>query len=147
VILLEKNGKALNGKHTKQAHQYSGTSLLPIMSTRKGDVSLVWCLTGDMIGDFMTKPLQGALFQKFRDKIMGVVPAQDPGPGKAKTKIDELNTHTDKPMKGKELKPSIGKSIIYNLVPSKEKGWHHRSVLREVTCMKDGCLKNFTRTS
>jgi hypothetical protein len=66
-----------------------------------GDVSLVWCPTGDMIGDFMTKPLQGALFQKFRDQIMGVVPAQDPGSGKAKTKINELNTHTDKPMKGK----------------------------------------------
>jgi hypothetical protein len=65
-----------------------------------------------MIGDFMTKPLQGALFGKFRDQIMGVVPAQDPGPGKAITKIDELNTHTDKPTKGKELKPSRGKSTI-----------------------------------
>jgi hypothetical protein len=42
-----------------------------------------------MIGDFITKPhLQGALFWKFRDQIMGVVPAQDPGPGKAKTKQD-----------------------------------------------------------
>jgi hypothetical protein len=29
-----------------------------------------------MIGDFMTKPLQGALFWKFKDQIMGVVPAQ-----------------------------------------------------------------------
>jgi hypothetical protein len=79
-----------------------------------------------MIRDFMTKPLQGALFQKFRDQIMGVVPAQDPGPAKAITKIDELNTHTVKPTKGNELKPSRGK--IYNLVPSKE-GQHHRSVL------------------
>jgi hypothetical protein len=43
-----------------------------------------------MIGDFMTKPIQGALFGKFRDQIMGVVPAQDPGPGKANMKIDEL---------------------------------------------------------
>jgi hypothetical protein len=60
----------------------------------------------------MTKPLQGALFRKFRDQIMGVVPAQDPGPWKVKTKIDELNTYTDKPMKGKELKPSRGKSTI-----------------------------------
>jgi hypothetical protein len=94
----------------------------------------------------MTKSLQGALFQKFRDQIMGVVPAQDPGPGKAKMKIEESNTHTNKPMKGKELKPSRGKSTIYNLVPSKEKGWHHRSVLGEVTCMKDGCLKNLTHT-
>ena len=28
----------------------------------------------------MTKPLQGSTFKKFRDQIMGVVPAQDPGP-------------------------------------------------------------------
>jgi hypothetical protein len=74
-----------------------------------------------MIRDFMTKPLQGAPFRKFRDQILGVVPAQDPGPGKAKIKLDEFSTHTDKPMKGKELKPSRGKSMIYNLVPSKEK--------------------------
>jgi hypothetical protein len=53
-----------------------------------------------MIGDFMTKPLQGALFWKFRDQMMGVVPAQDPGQGKAKTKIDKSNTHTAKPTKG-----------------------------------------------
>jgi hypothetical protein len=72
-----------------------------------------------MIGDFMIKPLQGALFRKFRvDQIMGVVSAQDPGPGKAKMKIDESNTHTDKPTKGKKLKPSRGKRTIYNLVPS-----------------------------
>jgi hypothetical protein len=56
-----------------------------------------------MIGDFMTKPLQYALFGKFRDQIMGVVHAQDPGPGKANMEIDELYTHTDKPTKGKEL--------------------------------------------
>jgi hypothetical protein len=67
---------------------------------------------------------------------MGVVPAQDPGPGKAKMKINELNTHTIKPTKGNELKPSRG--TIYNLVPSKENGWHHRSVLGEVTQTKDG---------
>jgi hypothetical protein len=61
--------------------------------------------------------------------------------------INELNTHTDKPMKGKELKPGRGKSTAtYNLVPSKEKGKHHRSVLGEVTLTKDGCLKNLTHT-
>jgi hypothetical protein len=36
-----------------------------------------------MVADFsMTKPTQGALFKKFRDQIMGVIPAQSPGPGK-----------------------------------------------------------------
>jgi hypothetical protein len=121
-----------------------GISLLPIVCINKGDVSLVWCPTGDMIGDVMTKPLQGALFRKFRDQIMGVVPAQDPGPGrKAITKIDELNTHTVKPMKGNELKPS--RDTIYNLVLPKE-GWHHRSVLGEVTQTKDRRSNNLTRT-
>jgi hypothetical protein len=75
---------------------------------------------------------------------MGVVPAQDPGPGKAKTKIDKSNTHKDQPMKGKKLKPSRGKSTINSLVPSKVKGWHHMSMLGKVTCTKDGCLKNLT---
>ena len=50
----------------------------------KGELSVVWCPTGDMIGDFATKPLQGALFRKFRDQIMGVMPAMDPGLGKSK---------------------------------------------------------------
>jgi hypothetical protein len=141
AILLEKNGKASSIKHTKHVNiRY----FFITDRVNKGDVSLFWCPTGDMIRDFMTKPLQGALFRKFRDHIMGVVPAQDPGPGKAKTKIDELYIHTDKPTKGNELKPSRG--TIYNLVPSKEKGWHHRSVLGEVTRTKDGRSKNLTRT-
>jgi hypothetical protein len=128
AILLEKNGKALSSKRTKHVNiRY----FFITDRVDKGNVSLIWCLTGDMIRDFMTKPLQGALFRKFRDQIMGVVPAQDPGPGKAITKVDELYTHTAKPTKDNELKPSRG--TIYNLVPSKEKGWHHRSVLGEVT--------------
>jgi hypothetical protein len=143
AILLEKNGKALSSKRTKHVNIWY---FFITDRVNKGDVSLVWCPTGDMIGDFMTKPLKGALFQKFRDQIRGVVPAQDPGPGKAIMKIDELNAHTDKPMKGKELKPIRGKSTIYNLVLPKEKGWHHRSVLGEVTRMKGRCSKNLTRT-
>jgi hypothetical protein len=119
AILLEKNRKALSSKHTKHINIWY---FFMTNCINKGIVLLVWCLTRDMIGDFMTKPLQCALFWKFRDQIIGVVPAQDPGPGKAKMKIDESNTHTDKPMQGKELKPSRGKSTIYNLVPSKEKG-------------------------
>jgi hypothetical protein len=92
MVLLEKNGKASSSKHMKHVNiwYFFVTDCID-----KGDVSQVWCPTGDMIGDFMTKPLQSALFQKFRDQIMGMIPAQDPGSGKAKTKIDELNsTHT-----------------------------------------------------
>jgi hypothetical protein len=106
AILFEKNGKASSSKCTKHVNiRY----FFITDHVDKGNVSMVWCPTGDMIGDFMTKPLQGAVFRKFRDQIKGVVPAQDPGPGKARTKTDELYTHTDKPTKGRELKPSRGK--------------------------------------
>ena len=40
----------------------------------KGDLSVVWCPTDKMIADFLTKPLQGKVFQKFRDVLMGAVP-------------------------------------------------------------------------
>ena len=50
----------------------------------KGKPSVAWCPTGNMTMNFMTKPLQGAPFCKFRDHIVGVVPMQDPGPGKVK---------------------------------------------------------------
>ena len=82
-----------------------------------------------MIGDFMTKPLQGALFRKFRDQIMGVIPARDPGPGKAKPGNGGLDTHKVKPRNGKTVK-KFG---------APGKGRHHRSVLGVVSKrMKDG---------
>jgi hypothetical protein len=51
-----------------------------------------------MIGDFATKPLQGALFRKFRDQIMGVTPARDPGPEKTDSNVGKIK---NKPKKGK----------------------------------------------
>jgi hypothetical protein len=54
-----------------------------------------------MIGDYATKPLQGALFRKFRDQIMGVTPAQDPGPAKTDSGVVKTETRKTKPIKGK----------------------------------------------
>ena len=83
AILLEKNGKASSSKRTKHINirYFFITDRI-----QKYEVSIVWCLTGDMIADFATKPLQGAMFKKFRDMIMGVVPAEDPETAKLKTK-------------------------------------------------------------
>ena len=74
----------------------------------KGEVSVVWCPAGNMTRDFMTKPLQGAPFCKFRDHVVGVVPTQDPGPGKVvepkvvkKTKSDKKNDVKKKKSRGK----------------------------------------------
>jgi hypothetical protein len=80
-ILLENNGKASSIKRTKHIniniHYFFITDRV-----NKEEVSVGWCPTGDMIGDYATKPLQGALFRKLRDQIMGVTPARDLGPGK-----------------------------------------------------------------
>eukprot|EP00978_Attheya_sp_CCMP212_P030961 scaffold115598_cov36-Attheya_sp.AAC.3 len=35
-------------------------------------MSVIHCPTGEMVADYFTKPLQGALFKKFRDLIMNV---------------------------------------------------------------------------
>jgi hypothetical protein len=85
AILQEKNGKALSGKRTKHINiRYF------FITDRicKNEVSVVWCPTEDMIGDYATKPLQGAQFIRFRDMIMGAIPAADPGTRKLKPMMD-----------------------------------------------------------
>ena len=37
----------------------------------KGEVRVEWCPTKQMVAHFMTKPLLGSLFKRFRDLIMG----------------------------------------------------------------------------
>jgi hypothetical protein len=117
-ILLEKNGKASSSKRTKHINiRY----FFITDRVSKEEVSVVWCPTGDMIADYATKSLQGALFRKFRDQIMGVVPAQDPGPGKTDRNVGKLGKTKSEPRKGKAK----------SLVPP-GKGRHHRSVLEVV---------------
>jgi hypothetical protein len=86
AILLEKNGKASSSKRTKHINvrYYFVTDRI-----KKGDISVEWCPTEDMTGDFMTKPNQGSTFVKFRDQLMGVVEAR--GPGSRKPKIPKIN--------------------------------------------------------
>ena len=122
AILLEKNGKASSSKRTKHIHiRY----FFITNRVSKGEVSLVWCPTGDMTGDYMTKPVQGAPFRKFRDQIMGVVPAQDPGIGK---------------LKSKQVKPRKGKTNGLGQPGTTTSGRTHRSVLKVDGRLKDAGL-------
>ena len=78
-ILLETNGKASSGKRTKHINiRY----FFITDHVKKGDVSVVWCPTGDIIADYATKLLQVSIFKKFRDHIIGVISAIGPGSGK-----------------------------------------------------------------
>ena len=68
MILLEENGHKSAGKcsHALNIHYF----FMPDQ-VEKGNVSIKYCPTEDMVADFMSKPLQGAKFNKFHDMIMG----------------------------------------------------------------------------
>lgn len=67
AILLETNGKGSSGNHTRHLNVrnfFISDLVAP------GEVSISHCPTKKMLGDFLTKPLQGVGFRKFRDAIL-----------------------------------------------------------------------------
>ena len=80
-IILENCGKASISKREKHIN-------IPyfFITNRfnNSEVSVVQWPIGDMIDNYITKPLQGAMFSKFRDQIMVVIPAADTGQLKVK---------------------------------------------------------------
>ena len=71
AILMECNGRNACTGNSRHIHirYFFVTDRIA-----KGEFSVKHCPTLLMIADFFTKPLQGALFRKFRDIIMGYVP-------------------------------------------------------------------------
>ena len=69
AILLENNGKRSAGKRSKvlNVRYFFLTD-----QVKKGNLSIEYCPTDLMWADFMTKPLQGEKFRKFRDEILGI---------------------------------------------------------------------------
>jgi hypothetical protein len=68
AILLEKNGKRSSSKRTRALNiRY----FFVTDQVEKMNLSIEYCPTGEMWADYMTKPLQGATFEKFRSRIMG----------------------------------------------------------------------------
>ena len=71
----------------------------------KGEVSVAWCPTDDMTGDFFTKPNLGALFRRFRDLIKGIVAQSDPEPGNSK-KLRTSTRSKSSNVKGDQVNPA-----------------------------------------
>jgi hypothetical protein len=68
AILLETNGKKSTRKRTRALNiRY----FFLTDQVKKGNVTIVYCPTDDMVGDFHSKPLQGEKFQKVRNAILG----------------------------------------------------------------------------
>jgi hypothetical protein len=71
TIKLSDNGKASSGKGTR--HINIRYFFITDRIARK-EVAIQYCPTKEIVADYFTKPLQGKLFYKFHDQIMGVVP-------------------------------------------------------------------------
>ena len=66
---LEVNGKASSSKRTRHINiRY----FMITDKISKQEVEVEYCPTEDMLADYFTKPLQGALFRRFRNAIMGL---------------------------------------------------------------------------
>ena len=72
-ILLERNGRSSSTKRTK--HMDIRYVYVTEQVGRKV-IHVTHCPTEEMVGDFFTKPLQGSLFLKMRNYIMG---SEEPG--------------------------------------------------------------------
>jgi hypothetical protein len=71
AILLAKNGRASSSKRTRHLNIRYFFITDRIASE---ELTVEYCPTKEMLADFFTKPLQGALFRKLRDAIMNVDP-------------------------------------------------------------------------
>ena len=72
-ILLERNGRSSS---TKQMKHMNIRYFYVTEQVKKRAVHVTHCPTEEMFGDFFTKPLQGTLFIKMRNYIMG---SEEPG--------------------------------------------------------------------
>jgi len=64
AILLEKNGRRSAGKQTQALNiRY----FMINNDVERGNVQIRYCPTDKMVGDYMSKALQGMKFNKFRD--------------------------------------------------------------------------------
>ena len=68
AILLEKNGRK---SMSKQSCALNVRYFFISDQVNQGNLNVQYCPTDEMIGDFMTKPLQGSKFMKFRKILMG----------------------------------------------------------------------------
>jgi len=90
TILLSENSKASSSKRTKHLdlRYYFVTDCI-----KRGEVKVAYCPTENMLADFFTKPLQGAVFWRMRSQILNM-PFTDTGVSEAhRSGLDEAKNN------------------------------------------------------
>ena len=66
---LQKNYPYSAGKGSKHIHiRY----FFVVDKIEKKEIKIIYCPTEDMVADYSTKPLQGGVFEKHRNAILGI---------------------------------------------------------------------------
>ena len=68
-IKLANNGKASS---SRRARHINIRYFFDTDRVKNKEIEIDYCPTKEIIGDFFTNPLQGALFIKFRNNILGI---------------------------------------------------------------------------
>ena len=71
AMLLENNGRQSSTKRTKHIHM---RYFYITDHVKQQSFQIHYCSTLEMLADFFTKPLQGKLFYRFRDRILNIAP-------------------------------------------------------------------------
>ena len=104
AMLIEKNGKRSSGQKTK----HMDNRYFWIKDRLDSEnIQVKYCPTEKMLADFFTKPLQGSLFRKFRDVILGY------------KHISELENESET-IKSPACQERVGKSDSYKTVTGDE---------------------------
>jgi hypothetical protein len=106
TIKLSDNGKSSSGKGTR--HINIRYFFITDRIARK-EIAIQYCPTKEMVADYFTKPLQGELFYKFRDQIMGVVP-MDTISGDHRSVLDDKSNHPIRSEKQTKVSPKTSTS-------------------------------------
>ena len=72
-VKVASNGKASSGKRTRHINiRYFAI----IDRVKNEEIEIHYCPTKEMLGDFYTKPLQGSIYVKFRNRILGITESE-----------------------------------------------------------------------
>ena len=154
AILLKQNGRASSSKRTCHINirYYFVTD-----RANCREIKLKHCPTTEMLGDYFTKPLQGGLFNKFRDRILNIqtdpsivppedhrsvlgqdhshVTGQSRGQSQGTLQYDWITSpqSVDKTMVRSETQPSNEQNVHAVMQPMSQPvgGWHVTSMTEQ----------------
>ena len=125
-MLLEKNGRASSGKRTRHIDIRFYFVADRVAS---GDLRIEHCPTEEMLADYFTKPLQGALFYRLRDQIMNIDPSSTYHSSSScqRSVLVDPDSDLETPVPGAQ---NISQNVLEALLPAAEKISYRDIVVR-----------------